>query len=307
MNYSTVPQSKLAFIVSKFPCYDEAFILRELDALSRKREILIFSLKESNEKVIHDEAKRLLPNTIYLPNFFSSRLLSAHFFFLFFRNPLKYFRAFFHLVFGNLKSPEFLIKNLALFPKAVYMARQMEIQNVGHIHAYWATYPASVALVISELTQIPYSLTGHAHDIYLNTTHLDTKIERAKFVSTCTSQNKDYLRKIAPNYAEEKILVNYHGLDLEKFWVNGKKRNETFEILSVGTLNPHKGFQYFLDSLAILKNKNLHFHATIIGGGLVTKWNWDFSDGNTSTGNSATHSYSKAGKYIVKINCDGKY
>ena len=38
---------KVAFIVSKFPCYDEAFILREISALSKRMDIVIFSLKES--------------------------------------------------------------------------------------------------------------------------------------------------------------------------------------------------------------------------------------------------------------------
>ena len=36
---------KIAFIVSKFPCYDEAFILRKIYALSQKTDVVIFSLK----------------------------------------------------------------------------------------------------------------------------------------------------------------------------------------------------------------------------------------------------------------------
>ncbi|MBI4387756.1 MAG: glycosyltransferase family 4 protein [Candidatus Omnitrophica bacterium] len=281
---------KIAFIVSKFPCYDEAFILRELHALSQMKEIVIFSLKPSNDKVIHDEAKALLPKTVYTPYVFSWKLLRTHFEF-FFSKPHRYVRALFRLIFGNLKSPQFLIRNLAFFPKSILIAKLMEEKEIEHMHAYWATYPASVALTISELTGIPYSFTGHAHDIYLDTTQLDLKMLRAEFVSTCTQQNKEYLRKIAPRYPSNQIWVNYHGLDLEKFSMNGKKRNPTFEILSVGTLNAHKGFNYFLDALAILKTSRkatpsplplplqkgerigeedkseISFHATIVGGG----------------------------------------
>jgi len=62
---------KVAFIVSKFPCYDEAFILRELYCLSKAMDIEIFSLRKSKEEMIHEEARELLSKTVYVPYFFS--------------------------------------------------------------------------------------------------------------------------------------------------------------------------------------------------------------------------------------------
>ena len=64
---------KTAFIVSQFPCYDEAFILRELHALSKRMDIMIFSLKRSKDPIVHDQAKELLDRTIYVPFLFSFR------------------------------------------------------------------------------------------------------------------------------------------------------------------------------------------------------------------------------------------
>jgi glycosyltransferase involved in cell wall biosynthesis len=257
---------KIAFIVSKFPCYDETFILREMDALSRKMDIIIFSLKSSKEKIIHDEAKALLSKTICIPYFFSWEVQGA-LMGMMFRHPVRYWRAFFRLVFGNLKSPEFLLKNLAFFPKSVYLAQWALKSNITLMHAYWATYPTTVALVASELTKIPFSFTGHAHDIYANTTHLKEKMMRASFVTTCTRQNKTHLIKVAPRFPEQRIMVNHHGLHLEKFEVNGKNRNSTFQILSVGTLHDYKGFQYLIPALGLLRDKGLHFECTIVGGG----------------------------------------
>ena len=259
-------KSKIAFIVSKFPCYDEAFILREMDSLSKKMDVVIFSLKRSKEKIIHDEAQALLPKTVYVPYFFSWRIWAAHVEVMF-RHPVRYWRAFLKVMFGNLKSPEFLFKNLIFFPKSVYLAKWIQNANVTHLHAYWATYPATVALVASEITKIPFSFTGHAHDIYLDTTHLKEKMMRASFVTTCTKQNKGHLMRVAPRYPEKQILVNHHGLELEKFEVNGKKGNGTFQILSDGTLHYYKGFQYLSPTLNLLKEKGLQFECTIIGGG----------------------------------------
>ncbi len=257
---------KVAFIVSKFPCYDETFILREIYALSKKTEVIIFSLKNEKDPIVHDQARELLPKTIYIPYFFSDLIFWAHIK-TFLENPVRYLKILFGLIAGNLKSPEYLLKSLIFFPKTVYLAKILKKEKVTNIHAYWATYPASVALIASKLTDIPYSFTGHAHDIYLNTTYLPEKIMSAAFVSTCTKQNKDHLTKVAPLYSERRIMVNYHGLELSQFSVNGKLRNKTFQILSVGTLNDHKGFQYLISALGILKEKGFQFTCSVVGGG----------------------------------------
>ena len=257
---------KVAFIVSQFPCYDEAFILREIYALSKRSEILILSLKNPKDPIIHNEARELLPKTIYSPYFFADFIFWVHIQ-TFFRQPIRYIKVLLGLIFGNLKSPEFLLKSLVFFPKAVYFAHLLKKEKVTNIHAYWATYPASVALIASQLTGIPYSFTGHAHDIYLNTSDLRRKMMNAAFITTCTQQNKEYLRKVAPLYSDRRILVNYHGLKLHDFAVNGKLRNKTFQVISVGTLNDYKGFQYLIPALGILKEKGLQLNCTIIGGG----------------------------------------
>ncbi len=259
---------RVAFVVSMFPCYDEAFILRELDAIASVNNVAIFSLKKSKDKIIHDEAKKLIPITVYVPYLFSLRILKAHLYFIF-KHPLNYLKVFFQLIFGNIGSVEFLFKNLVFFPKAVYLARWMLKEGVTHLHAYWATYPASVAQTASDLSGIPYSFTGHAHDIYLDTTHLREKMNKAAFISTCTSQNKDYLIKVAPDCRPDKILVNYHGLNLDLFKADLKKNNEKLEILSVGTLQYHKGFNYLIDAMEILQKRNISFHCTIVGGGAL--------------------------------------
>ena len=257
---------KIAFIVSKFPCYDEAFILREIHALSHEMDIMIFSLKPSKEKIIHDEARELLGKTVYVPYIFSARILAAQIV-MFLKCPLDYLRAFFQLVLGNIHHPEFLLKNLIFFPKAVYLAQWIQKKGVDHLHAYWATYPTSVALAASQIAKIPFSFTGHAHDIYLDTMHLPEKMRRAQFISTCTTQNSKHLQTVAPGVSSGKIAVNYHGLRLEEFAVNEKKRNDVFQILSVGTLHFYKGFNFFFQALRILKDHGLKFRATVVGGG----------------------------------------
>ena len=58
-----------------------------------------------------------------------------------------------------------LAKNLAVFPKALWLARRARQQNIDHIHAYWATTPATVGMVASAAAGTGFSFTAHAADI----------------------------------------------------------------------------------------------------------------------------------------------
>jgi hypothetical protein len=45
-----------------------------------------------------------------------------------------------------------LLKNCFLFPQAIYFARLVKQKKIQHIHAAWASYPATTAWIASELT-----------------------------------------------------------------------------------------------------------------------------------------------------------
>ena len=287
-------ESKVAFIFSQFPCYDETFILREMNELrSAGLEFEIYSLKSPKDKIIHEEAKELAQKTHYLP-FVSLKLQGCDLFFLF-HHPGRYFSAFFGTLFRLLKSSELFFKTGCLWYKAVGFARLAREQGITHVHGQWATYPATVAYIISKLNNIPFSFTGHAHDIYLDTTMLAFKIKQAKFVVTCTDNNKRYLSgllKAKPflSFADmprlsldaDKIIVNYHGVDLRRFAPSqvasppsaslgtpfGRK-SQVFKILSVGSLLECKGFEYLIEACRMLKEQGIDFECTIAGGGVL--------------------------------------
>src|SRR3989338_2858231 len=105
---------KIAFIVSKFPCYDEAYILREIYALSKKLDLFIFSLRRSKDPIVQDESDERRSRTVYVPYLFSLKVFEAHILTVL-SHPIRYFRALARLILGNRRSFEFLIKSLAFF------------------------------------------------------------------------------------------------------------------------------------------------------------------------------------------------
>lgn len=257
----------IAFVVSQFPRYVDAYFLREVAALAeRGLHFQIFSLLNFDGKVIHKEAQALLPRTVYIPFLFSRPLWKAHGHFLA-HTPGRYIRALWTLVRGCWRSPKTFAKALAVFPKSVYFAKIVKDQHINHVHANWASHPAVSAMVIAKLTGAPWSFAGHASDIFIDTTMLEEKIRTAQFVVTCTRYNKGYLTNVGGAGTENKIIANYHGVDLKKFTPVPKVMHSRFQILAVGTLLPCKGLPDLITACRLLAARNIDFDCTIAGDG----------------------------------------
>lgn len=271
--------SKVALILSQFPEQYETFLLREIVELKKTDiSLYIFSLKKCKDEIIHPEARRFLKETQYSNFILSVDLMLANIYFLL-RDPIQYIKILFYIISKNLKSSDFLIKSLILFPMSVYYARIIEKKKIDIVHGYWATFPATSAFIVSRLIDIPFSFTGHAHDIYVDTTMLIEKMRAARFITTCTAHNKVYLLDFASSYLSKneldtlrkKIYPNYHGIEVDRFNTSPAKFNHTqkkIRIFSVGSLLPCKGFDILIDACARIKKRNTFpFECVIVGGG----------------------------------------
>lgn len=257
----------IAFVVSQFPRYADAYFLREITALAaRGLQFYIFSLRGFRGQLIHEDAKRLLARTVYLPFFPPWRLLRAQARVLC-RTPGRYLGALSAVIRGCWHHPFELIRGLAAFPKAVYFATLVRERRIAHVHANWATHPAVSALVMSRLTGVPWSFAGHASDIYLHRAMLADKIRAARFIVTCTRHNKDYLVGIGGADTSSKIVVCYHGVDLNKFRPAAKPASTHLRLLAVGKLATCKGFDDLITACKILAERGGAFECTIVGDG----------------------------------------
>jgi colanic acid/amylovoran biosynthesis glycosyltransferase len=257
----------IALVVSQFPRYVDAYFLREIKALAdRGIRFRIFSLMEFRGKVIHEDARAFLPDTVNVPFLLSTAVLAAQVRALC-RTPGRYLGTLATVVRGTARRPRALAKTLAVFPKSVYFGSLVREEGIRRIHANWATHPATAAFIMSRLADVPFSFTGHASDIYLDTTMLAEKIQAAEFVVTCTRHNEQYLGGLAGDAAARKIAVSYHGLDLKKFSPVPKHARDRFRILAVGTLLECKGFPDLIEACRVLESRNVLFDCTIVGDG----------------------------------------
>jgi len=265
-------EKNIVYIVSNFPCYSETFILNELVELKKRGyKIFIFSLKKPKEKIIQNEAKEFLKDTFYSPFLLGINLWKAQIYFLR-KRPSFYLKIIFEIIIYCIKKPLILLKNLSIFPKSIYFAYYIKEKNINHIHAHFANYPTTCAMIISQILNIPFSFTCHAHDIFYDTTMLDLKIKKAKLCFAISEYNRNYILRIYPTLTKEKIKVLHCGIDLDKFSFQREKKSEKkLNILSIGRFMPTKGFDDLIFACKILKDKNIDFTCKIIGEGPLEK------------------------------------
>lgn len=256
---------KVAYIVSLFPKISETFILRELEALRDQGvELTIISLKRGAERIRHPGAEAFMQAVIHAPSpaealaAFSASLL---------RRPRATLAALARVAGAHLGRPILLAKSLPLVLVAAWVARRLEAGRVDHVHAHWATYPAQVAWTVHALTGIPYSLTAHAHDIFLPNPMLAEKVLRSSFTATISEFNRRWIAEACGPEAAERLKVVRCGVPLEEFAPRRGPAPAGGGIVSVGRLVDYKGFPTLIDAVGILAARGCRVRCTIVGDG----------------------------------------
>ena len=259
---------RLAYLISRYPKLTETFIVREMIELERNGcRIDLFSLFRERQTVSHPEAAKLRAGMHFgWPP--SLRLPLDQLFWLR-RAPRRYARAWWRAVMGNIRSPRSLMRAVAVVPVAASFARTMTRLGVQHVHAHWATHPALAALVIRHLAGIPYSLTVHAHDLYVDRTMLEEKLSDAEFVVTISAYNLDLIRSLYGPAVAGRTTVVRSGVDAHRFRPSDTegRHDRAFRVLCVAALQDYKGHTYLLDACGRLVSEGVPLECTLVGEG----------------------------------------
>lgn len=256
-------------LVSRFPKVTETFQLREMVTLERMGvPIELYAITHhQDEGTVQVEAQPLDARANYFPRF-SWEILKAQLVWLR-RNPSGYLAAWKWGIRSNLKAPEFLLRTFLLTPLAAAMALRMERDGTEHVHAHFATYPAHAALVIKMLAGIPFSFTGHAHDIQVRQDGIGAKIEACEFFVCCTHDSKEQLRLLYGDIVLEKCHVVHHGIEVDKFTFaepNDDDGERPFRITCVASFEEIKGHTYLVEAARLLAERGIPTEIALIGG-----------------------------------------
>lgn len=261
------PAAPLAWLMSRFPAVSETFILQEiLHAERQGARVEIFPLVRQRDETVHPEARALVDRARYA-RVAEPATLAAQAWWLR-RAPRRYLRAWRRALAGNLRSPKFLSRALAVVPLAARFGREMHAAGVRHQHAHWATHPALAALVVHELTGIPYSFTAHAHDIQVDRTMLDQKLADARFIVTISEFNRRFLERRYGSIVHGKLHVIRCGIDLDRFPERPPPpRGPALRVLCVAGLRDYKGHTHLIRAVALLRDRGVDVRLELIGDG----------------------------------------
>lgn len=172
--------------------------------------------------------------------------------------PIRVLRAFALILTAK---PKLLLKNLAVFPKGLWLAWLSREWGANHIHAHWASTSSTMAMVASEISRVPWSLTAHRWDI-LEGNLLARKARHAKFFR-CVSQ-KSLEAALARGVPAEKAFVLHLGVELPRM-VPFYNRSELV-LLCPAALIPRKGHVHILKAMQQLPEQ---VHLWLAGDGVL--------------------------------------
>jgi glycosyltransferase involved in cell wall biosynthesis len=181
---------KVIFVTANLPFgTDEAFIVPEIDELIRAGHQVLVVPRSPKGAAIHGQ--RLLAHTRCEP-LFSRRVIkeaakTAG------ASPGKVFRAGKPLL--RARSVGIVAKNLAMLPKALWLASIAKQWGADHIHAHWAGTTATLAMIASRVSGIPWSFTAHRWDVVENNL-LDKKVESARLARFISADGLRMAREI---------------------------------------------------------------------------------------------------------------
>ena len=231
----------------------------------------LFPMRQPRENFCHASVEEIKARVDYLPTelFLDyNRLISPNIF-LAVKRPATYLKTLQFALEGI--RGKIGLATLKHLLQAGYLTNNVLLKDkdIVHLHGHFAHSPTSVTLFASLLSGTPFSFTAHAKDIYTSAKDkLKRKIELAKFVTTCTSHNAEYLKNVAGK-SSTPIFCVYHGIDIDLF----KHRQQSpppappYKILTIARMTEKKGLPTLYRALKILHDKGIEFHHTLIGDG----------------------------------------
>jgi len=162
-----------------------------------------------------------------------------------------------------------LLYQLIYFCEAVVLARHVKAQGADHIHAHFTTNAATVAMLTSELTGIPYSFTLHGPADFLDPYRwkIGEKAARAAFVATISHYARSQLMFHTPPEHWERLHIVHCGVEPARYSTDHTSPPGETRAIFVGRVAPVKGLRLLVEAMARLKEDLPELSLTIVGDG----------------------------------------
>lgn len=255
---------RIAYVLKMYPRFSETFIVSEILAREAAgEEIVILSLRPPTDARFHPELARVQAPVIQVGRSSSPRRLWE--------------------VWGAAMADPELAPGLTAqlgelvrasvddAEQALAVAMLAREHGVSHLHAHFASMATTVARLAGLLTDLPYSFTAHAKDIFhrdVEDEDLARKLRDADHAVTISEYNRRHLHSRFGAQDAARLELVRNGLELERFPY--RRRTDLAEVpllLGVGRLVEKKGFDQLIDVVHALREEGREVRAEIVGDG----------------------------------------
>jgi glycosyltransferase involved in cell wall biosynthesis len=261
---------KIGYIVTTFPSLTETFAVREMDALRKLGfDIGVFAAAGANGASGTDQGAKVF----YRPGRFSRESVAAIIWMLF-RCPLGVGRLILLILRLLWSCPAEALSAAGNLHAIAFFARQLERQQIGHIHSYFLSRPAVIGMALSVVTGRPFSISAHARDIFVEHGAVALKARRATFIRACSEHGLHHLKAMLPEVFHDKLHVVCHGVRTDSGCAGKKDEsapNPDKRIIGVGRLVEKKGFADLLRAYALVLEERPDCRLMLVGEGPLKK------------------------------------
>ena len=234
----------------------EAFVIDELRQLLRTQHVLIVPRSpgapgpHAASFVAHTKRESLL----------SLRVIGTAIH-VFVRMPLRVLSSIRCLL--QFRFPKTTVRNLAVVPKALWLAQIATEWNADHIHCHWAGTTATMALIASRISGIPWSLTAHRSDIVAN----NLLTEKAQSACILRVISQDGKRMLLERGVEDTGKLRILPMGVTIPMQSSFRDTERTIVLCPADLLEVKGHRYLLKAWRLLLDRGINGELWLAGEG----------------------------------------
>jgi len=249
---------RVIFVTANLPHgADEAFIVAEIDELIRAGHQVLVVPRSPKGPVIHGHS---LAGHTRREALWSARVLgraatvAA-------ASPVQAARAVAKIL--KSRTPAVAAKNLAVVPKALWLAGIAKEWGAHHIHSHWAGTTATLAMLASAISGVPWSFTAHRWDVVENNL-LPEKVRSAHFARFICEDGLRMAQAIGIGPACN-ARVLFMGVKLPA--VVERSAGPWPIVICPARLVEVKGHRFLLEAWRILRNRGGHGELWLAGDG----------------------------------------
>ena len=252
---------RVVYVTASLPFGNsEHFVVPEIDELERQGIEIIVCPRKWQASTVAADRLHLVDRTL------EARLISPRIVAgtarAFLRSPSGVARAVWRLRVS--RSLGVLAKNLAVVPKGLWLSEYVRAHGVRHLHAHWASTTATLTMLASEVSGVPFSFTAHRWDIAEDNL-LATKVRAAAFVRAIDRLGAEELASRADADASE-IVVIHMGVAAVRQRAMRDLATPPCVVIPAGLIEI-KGHTYLLQAVALLAERGTPVRLEIVGDG----------------------------------------